>query len=150
MRIDAEKPIPKYLQLKEIIKHYFRNEHYEAGQKIPSENELINQFKVSRNTVRQALAELANEGFIYKRAGSGSFFSGKTQDAQTESSCLIGVITPMVSYYIYPKIIEGIDDIASKKRYNIVLGNSKGLLEKELVCLEQILEKGFGEPSVSV
>lgn len=142
MMIDAEKSTPKYLQLKEILKHYFRNEHYEVDQRIPSESELITQFNVSRNTVRQALAELANEGFIYKKAGSGSFFSGKTQENQKEQSYLIGVITPMISYYIYPKIIEGIDDIASKKRYNIVLGNSKGLPEKELTCLQQILGKG--------
>jgi GntR family transcriptional regulator, arabinose operon transcriptional repressor len=100
------------------------------------------QFTVSRNTVRQALAELANEGFIYKKAGSGSFFSGKTHDHQKDCSYLIGVITPMTSYYIYPKIIEGIDDVASRKRYNVVLGNSKGLPERELTCLEQILEKG--------
>jgi GntR family transcriptional regulator of arabinose operon len=142
MMIDAEKSTPKYLQLKEILKHYFRNEHYEAEQKIPSESELMTQFNVSRNTVRQALAELVNEGFIYKKAGSGSFFSGKTHEDQKDRSYLIGVITPMISYYIYPKIIEGIDDISSKKRYNIVLGNSKGSPEKEIVCLEQILEKG--------
>jgi GntR family transcriptional regulator of arabinose operon len=143
MRIDADKQIPKYLQLKDILKHYFRNEHYETGQKIPSEAELMAQFDVSRNTVRQALAELVNEGFIYKKAGSGSFFSGKTQETQDEYSYLIGVITPLVAAYIYPKILEGIDEIATKKRYNIVLGNSKGLLEKELICLEQILEKNI-------
>ncbi len=140
MRIDAEKPIPKYLQLKDIIKHYFKKEHYEPSQKIPSENDLMKQFNVSRNTVRQALAELVNEGFIYKKHGSGSFFSGKMHEDQ-EHSYLIGVITPNIPSYIYSKIMEGIDDVAHKRRYNIVLGSSKGSPEKELVCLEQLLEK---------
>lgn len=140
MRIDTNNPTPKYLQLKDIIKKYFENEHYKPGQKIPSENELITRFEVSRNTVRQALGELVNEGFIYKKHGSGSFFSGKIHDEQTPSF-LIGVITPFISYYIYPLIIQGIDDIAHEKRYNIVLGSSRGEQNKEVVSLEQLLEK---------
>ncbi|GAK49936.1 transcriptional repressor [Candidatus Moduliflexus flocculans] len=140
MKIDESNPTPKYLQLKEIIKQYFESEQYKPGQKIPSENELITQFNVSRNTVRQALSELVNEGFIYKKHGSGSFFSGKTQD-ETTQSFLIGVITSFISYYIYPPIIQGIDDVAHKKHYNIVLGSSRGDQEKELICLEQLLQK---------
>ena len=140
MRIDANNPAPKYLQLKEILKQYFENEHYKAGQKIPSENELIGRFDVSRNTVRQALSELVNEGFVYKKHGSGSFFSGKNQN-QENTSFLIGVITPFISYYIYPPIIQGIDDIAHKHRYNIILGSSRGDQDEEIARLEQLLAK---------
>ncbi len=140
MRIDADKPIPKYLQLKEILKQHFKDQHYQADQQIPTEDELIEQFQISRNTVRQALAELVNEGIIYKIQGSGSFFSGIVQEEHNRSY-LIGVIVPRLSFYIYPQIIQGIDDIAHQKRYNIVLGSSDVKPEKELACLEQILEK---------
>lgn len=140
MKIDVKNPTPKYLQLKEILKQYFENEQYNAGQKLPSENELISRFDVSRNTVRQALAELVNEGFVYKKHGSGSFFSGKYGN-QENTSFLIGVITPFISYYIYPPIIQGIDDIAHEHNYNIILGSSRGAQEKEIVCLEQLLAK---------
>ena len=34
MRIDSNNPAPKYLQLKEILKQYFENSQYKAGQKI--------------------------------------------------------------------------------------------------------------------
>jgi GntR family transcriptional regulator of arabinose operon len=51
------------------------------------------------------------------------------------------VITPNISSYIYPQIIQGVDDIAHKERYNIVLGSSKNNREKELACLEQLLER---------
>jgi GntR family transcriptional regulator of arabinose operon len=142
MRIDAEKPIPKYLQLKEILKHHFKDQHYQADQKIPTEDELIEQFQVSRNTVRQALAELVTEGVIYKIQGSGSFFAGETQD-DLKHSYLIGVIVPRLSFYIYPQIIQGIDDIAHGKHYNIVLGSSDVSPEKELVCVEQLLKKNI-------
>jgi GntR family transcriptional regulator of arabinose operon len=151
MRIDAEKPVPKYLQLKEIIKCHLKDKYYQAGQKIPSENELMTQFNVSRSTVRQTLAELVNEGLIYKKQGLGSFFSGKVRDDQNRSY-LIGVIVPILSFYIYPQIIQGINDIVHQKRYNIVLGSSDTDPEKEPACLEQLLEKNIEgllfEPSI--
>jgi GntR family transcriptional regulator of arabinose operon len=139
MRIDADKPIPKYLQLKEILTRHFREQHYQPDQKVPTENELIEQFDVSRNTVRQALAELANDGVIYKIQGSGSFFSGNSQPSQ--KSHLIGVITPLISSYIYPQIIQGIDDVAHQKQYNILLGSSDINPQKERIRLQQMLEK---------
>jgi GntR family transcriptional regulator of arabinose operon len=144
MKITTKNSVPKYLQLKEILNQHFENEHYTADQKIPSENELIKQFAVSRSTVRQALAELVREGCIYKRPGSGSFFSGRFSKAKEgpQPSHLIGVITALPSY-IYPQIIQGINEIASKRTYNIVLGSSHAHWEKELACLEQLLTRGI-------
>ncbi|MDY0094103.1 MAG: GntR family transcriptional regulator [Candidatus Vecturithrix sp.] len=151
MKIDAEKPTPKYLQLKEILKHHLRDERYRADQKIPSESELMAQFHVSRSTIRQTLSELVKEGILYKKQGLGSFFSGNPRGNQTRSY-LIGVIVPGLSFYIYPQIIQGINDIVHQKRYNIVLGSSDTDPKKEPACLEQLLEKNIDgllfEPSI--
>lgn len=141
MKIDTEKPIPKYIQLKEIITRYLEDHHYKAGQKIPSEMELIVQFQVSRGTVRQALGELANEGVIYTEKGRGSFFSGNLQN-NPQRSYLIGVLTPLSSY-IYPQIIQGISDLAHKKHHNIVLGSSNDNREQELAYVEQFLKRNI-------
>jgi GntR family transcriptional regulator len=40
---------------------------------LPSETELIEQFEVSRITVRQALEMLVNDGLIFRRRGRGTF-----------------------------------------------------------------------------
>ena len=155
MKITTKNSAPKYLQLKEILYQHFENEHYTADQKIPSENELTRKFNVSRSTVRQALAELVNEGCIYKKPGSGSFFSGQLSKEQEEPqpSHLIGVITALPSY-IYPQIIQGINEVAHKRTYNIVLGSSNANWEKELACLDQLLARGIDgliiEPSDSI
>lgn len=143
MKIDAEKPVPKYLQLKDILKRHFENEHYANGQQIPSEKELMTRFDVSRSTVRQSLAELVNEGVIYKKQGLGSFFSGIREEEQHKQSYLIGVITPLVFKYIYPQIIQGINDVVHQKRYNIVLSGSEGNSENELPHVEQLLARGI-------
>lgn len=141
MKIDAEKAMPKYIQLKDIIIQYLSDKQYESGQKIPSESELIEQFQVSRGTVRQALGELADEGVIYTEKGRGSFFSGVLRDI-TQCSYLVGVLTPLSSY-IYPQIIQGISDVAHKRHYNIVLGSSNDNREQELAYVEQFLKRNI-------
>jgi len=88
------------------------------------------------------LAELVNEGFIYKKHGSGSFYSGQTQ-VDKKHSYLIGVLTPFASSYIYPQVIQGVDDVAQEKHYNIVLGSSRGNADRELACLKHLLEKNI-------
>ncbi|GAB3885551.1 GntR family transcriptional regulator [Kibdelosporangium lantanae] len=52
------------------------------GSQLPGENALAAQFSVSRNTVRQALTELGNQGLIATHSGKGSFvtFDNRTID----------------------------------------------------------------------
>src|SRR5271170_3397701 len=44
-----------------------------AGEALPTEQTLCDQFGVSRITVRRALADLAERGYIERRQGVGSF-----------------------------------------------------------------------------
>lgn len=71
--IDKEAPSPIYQQLKEIIKGKIERGEFAPGARIPTEYELCDQFAISRAPVRQALAELVNEGFLYRQQGSGTF-----------------------------------------------------------------------------
>ncbi|WP_373567865.1 histidine utilization repressor [Colwellia sp. M166] len=60
-----------------VIKQYIC-EKIESGQwlehsKVPSENELTEQFSVSRMTARRALQELTEQGLLVRSQGSGTF-----------------------------------------------------------------------------
>ena len=60
-----------------IIKQYIC-EHIESGEwpqnaKVPSENELTQQFDVSRMTARRALQELTEQGILVRSQGAGTF-----------------------------------------------------------------------------
>lgn len=46
---------------------------YKKGDKLPTEREMCELFNVSRITVRQALAELENEGWVQRTQGRGTF-----------------------------------------------------------------------------
>jgi GntR family transcriptional regulator len=71
--IDLRSPLPKYYQLKEIIRDLIEKEGVGAGRAIPPERELCDRYGVSRMTARQAVMELVNEGLLYRVQGLGTF-----------------------------------------------------------------------------
>lgn len=72
-RLNRDIPIPLYYQLKEILLESIK--HAEKGTSFPTELELCERFDVSRPTVRQAIIELVNEGFLYRIKGRGTFIA---------------------------------------------------------------------------
>ena len=62
----------KYQQLVKQIQEKIQNETYAIGEFLPSEHDLMNQYQVSRDTVRKALSLLQEEGLIKKIRGQGS------------------------------------------------------------------------------
>jgi GntR family transcriptional regulator len=65
--------LPFYHQLYEILHGKIVRGEWKPGDTIPPESELIEQYQVSRVTVRQALDILVNEGLIYRQQGRGTF-----------------------------------------------------------------------------
>lgn len=65
--------VPLYQQLYEILSANIKHGVWRPGDLIPSEVELIEQYQVSRITVRQVLEMLVNEGLIYRQRGRGTF-----------------------------------------------------------------------------
>ncbi len=59
----------KYSKLMEDLREKMVSGEIQAGDRLPSENELSAQYQVSRQTVRRALSVLQNEGYIYAEHG---------------------------------------------------------------------------------
>lgn len=73
MRLDNTAPRPLYQQLRDNLLRMIETGEYAPNQRLPSERELSRRFEISRITVRQALADLAQEGRVYTRIGKGTF-----------------------------------------------------------------------------
>jgi GntR family transcriptional regulator len=65
--------VPFYYQLYEILLGKIVRGEWKPGDLLPTENDLLEQYQVSRSTVRQALDLLVGEGKIYRQRGRGSF-----------------------------------------------------------------------------
>jgi GntR family histidine utilization transcriptional repressor len=64
---------PHYARLKTHIRDRIAEGALKPGDRVPSEHELVALFSVSRMTANRALKELAAEGLVVRRSGSGSF-----------------------------------------------------------------------------
>ncbi len=67
---------PLYIQLREVIRSKIEEEEYLPGTAIPSENQLMEQYGLNRQSVRSALAALEYEGLLKSVQGKGVFVAG--------------------------------------------------------------------------
>lgn len=68
--------LPKHKELRESLRAAILGGSFKAGDRLPSENELVARYGVSRPTVREALGALVQEGVLERFQGKGTFVSG--------------------------------------------------------------------------
>ena len=68
---------PKYRRIAEALRQKIENGDPAPGQRLPTENELIDQHGVSRNTIRDAVKWLISRGLVETRPGQGTFVTDK-------------------------------------------------------------------------
>jgi GntR family transcriptional regulator len=73
IQLPRSSTVPLYTQIKEAIRAKIIDGTYVGHQQLPSENEMIAAFGVSRITVRQAVNDLQKEGLLFKVHGKGTF-----------------------------------------------------------------------------
>ena len=94
--------LPIYYQIKQTIRNWILNKEYNPGARIPSENELAERFNVSRLTVRQAISQLAQEGFLTSRRGDGTYITGNVNLLDSYSFEFRGLIDDLFFAQIAP------------------------------------------------
>ena len=73
MEIDPQLPIPLYFQLKTLLLEEILSGRYDREERLPTEHELCDRYRISRTPVTRALSELADEGVILRHRRRGSF-----------------------------------------------------------------------------
>lgn len=72
-RLDSR--VPYYYQIKEELLHLIAEGRFPPGSRFPSEQALTREYDLSRPTIRQALGELVQEGYLVRQQGRGTFVS---------------------------------------------------------------------------
>lgn len=90
-----ENSIPLYYQLENVLREKIKAGEYARGDHFPTENQLVQSYKVSRITVRQALASLERDGLITRKRGRGSFVTDRQN--QLEPMKLTGMIEDIIA-----------------------------------------------------
>ncbi|GAA5415989.1 arabinose metabolism transcriptional repressor [Paraliobacillus ryukyuensis] len=136
----------KYNIVKQAIKSKILDGTFQPHEKISSESELMKQFNVSRHTVRLAIGELVNQGWLYREQGSGTFCADRSKEEKTtniNNQKNIAIITTYISDYIFPSIIRGAESYLSKHGYHVSLFSTNSNHANERRFLEKILTQHF-------
>ena len=125
----------KYIILKQWIVDNIKNKTFRQGDKLPSENLLCRKFGISRQTVRNAMAQLSEEGVVKKVRGSGMYVN-KTFAAATSKT--VGILISYLNEYIFKHIFKEIETVLKLEGYEIDLCISENRIEQERGFLERM------------
>ncbi|CDM69678.1 Trehalose operon transcriptional repressor [Clostridium bornimense] len=138
------------MKMYNIIVNKIENRDYQTNDKLPSEKELMNQYSVSRDTVRKALNMLEQNGYIQKSKGKGSFVldinkfnfpsSGVVsfkELAEKYSSNIETFVEVLECIYPNKNIAKGLETSESEKTWKVVRTRSfdgeKVILDKDYI-----------------
>ena len=77
--LDKHNPLPLYVQLANSLLARIDDHTYNPGEQLPTERDLMAEYQVSRNTVRQAIESLTKAGLVMRQHGYGTYVSGLSQ-----------------------------------------------------------------------
>ncbi|CAM3795744.1 hypothetical protein GCM10009799_36270 [Nocardiopsis rhodophaea] len=75
--IEHDDPIPPYRQLAAILRAQIQRGDYKPRRPIPSEERLVQDFGLSRPTVRKAIRVLVDEGILFVVPQRGTYVAEK-------------------------------------------------------------------------
>ena len=78
--ISPQSPDPLYKQVMDQIKDGIAGGVLKHGERLPSIREMAKELNISEITIKRAYTDLEAEGFLYTRAGLGSFVADVDQD----------------------------------------------------------------------
>ncbi|WP_160495733.1 GntR family transcriptional regulator [Paenibacillus dendrobii] len=143
--------VPMYKKIEHYIVEQIRSENWKPMSRIPSENELADQFGVSRITVKNALADLVERGVIYRMQGKGTFvserkdedlFSLGTSGAETLLKNTVGFLLPRLDNRFTANLLSGIEDALSDKGYHLLFSKTNDSQEHEIRKIREMKHAG--------
>jgi GntR family transcriptional regulator of arabinose operon len=124
-----------------IVAEYLETGFLEAGDRLPTVRELERSFQVSRNTILQALSFLEQQGYVYRKHGSGVFVAHQSPPAQG-SVPLIGFVGPNVYADLMLRVYEGVEQVARLHGMHVVVGSTSNDYQIERWQVSKMVQAG--------
>ncbi|MBR4670300.1 MAG: GntR family transcriptional regulator [Butyrivibrio sp.] len=117
--LDSNLPVSLQYQLREVLFEKLNSGEWKAGEMIPSEHELCEEYGVSRITVREVLKELVQSGYLKRKQGKGTFVSKPSVEATLVSNYSLSADLKQKGISSEFKLIslEVVDPSPSKKEF---------------------------------
>jgi len=140
--VTTKSELSKHDRIRQTLIEAIASGQYEAGQRLPSESELVKTFSASRPTVNRALRELQLSGIIERRAGSGSYVRA---DAVARGYVFGLLIPELGRTEIFEPICRGMAEAQHGSHHALLwgssLGDSPNIEEQASIACRQLVAK---------
>jgi DNA-binding LacI/PurR family transcriptional regulator len=114
---------PKYHQVGAALRRQIESGRLKAGDRLPSEAELVRTFGASRITVGRAVRDLQAAGLVERRAGSGTYVKAR----QSAGALSFGLLIPdLGETEIFEPICQGMMASPLAREHALVWGSLNG------------------------
>jgi DNA-binding LacI/PurR family transcriptional regulator len=127
LSIDRAAATPLHRQIADTLRQHIQSHGYRAGAMLPSEMDIALILSVSRQTVRQGLAQLANEGLVQRVVGRGTFVASPRQSRTGIVAC---IVTRLSDDFI-ARIVDGAEQVGRSSGLRLQVANALGDPELE-------------------
>jgi DNA-binding LacI/PurR family transcriptional regulator len=136
--------LPRYQRVRLELEAFLAQ--LSIGDKIPTEQALIERFKISRVTARKALQLLRADGTLQSFPGKGTFLAKLPAKplSETRQSRLIGLLVPNVTEPMVGGIVHGVEAEATRAGYHMLLSHDHNTPELQIAQLGKMLDSQVG------
>ncbi|MEM1127890.1 MAG: GntR family transcriptional regulator [Bacteroidota bacterium] len=142
MGIDLRSHLPLYRQIADDLQGQITSGALAVDARLGSHRELSQQYGVSLITIKKALSELIREGYLYARAGKGTFVARRATPVNHNEHRSIGLVLREIQIPFFSAIVQQAEAYAYEAGYNILLSMSGGRPEKEEKQIEHFQRIG--------
>ncbi|MCT1402101.1 GntR family transcriptional regulator [Paenibacillus sp. p3-SID867] len=147
------KSLPLYKKIQEDIKRLIAIGKLREGDRVPSEKELSERYRVSQITSKNALVGLMEEGLLVRIQGKGTFVMSKPEHATAidqlgewtagpGKSGRIGLVLPTMKTKVDQRFLDNIEKYASAAGYEVMLRITRESQLEESKVISSFLKQG--------
>lgn len=134
----------KYAMVTTYLRNYIKEHHLTAGDKLPTEMQLVEKLGTSRITIQRAIRELQQQGIVRRVQGGGTYIAGETQEAEEEKEIqfIPFVLANENDYTGALDYIQGADAYLSNHSYYLTVHSSHKNAQEECEVIKRLVEDG--------
>lgn len=147
------KSLPLYKQIQQDIRKLITIGQLRVGDRIPSEKELSEKYRVSQITSKNALNGLTEEGLLIRVQGKGTFVARQTDSLNEQESFSqwnishsksgrIGLVLPTMKTEVDQRFLDYIEKYASQYGVELMLRITRESQEEETNVIRSFLRQG--------
>jgi len=133
--------LPKHERLRTHLVKELHEGRLRPGDALPTEHELAVTAKMSRNTVRQALAHLERNGMIRRVRGRGTFIHESAMERLKSGLDLFALVIPQTRQGYYPSLQRGFHEASAARHNQVIVSDTDNDPLRQADALLQLMDK---------